>query len=285
MDVLEQKYLSRDLNFLYKVFQLGKNPIRLVGTGSMASQYYPADFDFLCNVKEKYTPEKLTKDFQKIVSQIDNTNKLFFIEFKIQQLAKKGQEKQEKHKIFNTKDLNLEFFSTFFNKNTELCKIDAIIWYDGKFKEVSCIYFFSNKPLIMADYIKALLEDGKHYYDDGKIYKSLKRLMLSAKYENPPDKNLIIAITRFFNSMVGKLYEMDNIIQASLIYMKKYGADERIKLFIQNIGLGHMNPDKLEDLSKDYQKIINGEAKKFYELYNLTPGQLPEYNSIKPIVN
>jgi hypothetical protein len=285
MDVLEQKYLSRDLNFLYKVFQLGNNPIRLVGTGSMASQYYPADFDMLCQVKEKYTPEKLTKDFQKIVSQIDNTNKLFFIEFKLQQLAKGKKKEQEKHKVFDTKDLNLEFFSAFFNPNTELCKIDAIIWYDGKFKEVSCIYFFSTKPLIMADYIKALLEDGKQYYDDGKIYKSLKRLMLSAKYENPPDKNLIIAITRFFNSMVGKLYEMDNIIQASLIYMKKYGADERIKLFIQNIGLGHMNPDKLEDLSKDYQKIINGEAKKFYELYNLTPGKLPEYNSIKPIVN
>jgi len=285
MDVLEEKYLSRNLNFLLKVFKLGNNPIRLVGTGSMASQYFPADFDMLCQIKQKYTPEKLTNDFKKIINAIDNENRLFFIEFKLQQLPKGKKKEVEKHKVFDPEDLNLEFFSAFFKPDTELCKIDAIIWDNGKFKEVSCIYFFSNKPLIMDEYIKALLEDGKHYYDDGKIYKSLKRLMLSAKYENPPDKNLIIAITRFFNSAVGRLYEVDNMIQACLIYMKKYGADQHVRIFIKNIGLGNMNPDKLEDLSKDYQKIINGEAKKFYELYKLTPGKLPKWNSIKPIVN
>jgi hypothetical protein len=282
MDVLEEKFLSRDLNFLLKVLKLGNNPIRLVGTGSMASQYYPADFDFLCQVKQKYTPETLYTDFKKIIDNIDQ-NKLFFIEFKLQQLAKKGKD-PKKYKVFKKDEVTPEFFGAYFNKDTELCKIDAIIWYDGKFKEVSCIYFFTgnNKPLIMADYIKALLEDQKQYYDDGKKYKSLKRLMLSAKYENPPDKNLIIAITRFFNSQVGKLYELDNMLQAAIIYMDKYGADERIKLFIQNIGLGNMNPDKLGDLSKDYQKIINDEAGKLYKYYNLPVGSLPPWNSIKP---
>jgi len=282
MDVLEQKYLSRDVNFLYKVLQLGNNPIRLVGTGSMASQYYPADYDFLCQVKQSYTPSKLYSDFKKIFNKIDN-NKLFFIEFKLQQEKKKGKKEQEKHKVFKMEDLKEEFFDAFFNKNTELCKIDCILWNNGKFKEVSCIYFFSSKPLNMDDYIQALLDDQKHYYDDeGKKYKSLKRLMLSAKYENPPDKNLIITITRFFNSMVGKLYELDNIIQATIIYMNKYGADERVHLLIKNIGLDHMNPDKLESLSKDYQKIINDEAGKFYKLYDLPVGHLPEWNSIKP---
>lgn len=280
MDVLQEKYLSTDLNFLLEVLQLGNNPIRLVGTGSMASQYFPADFDFLCNVKQRYTPDKLYTDFKKILDNIDQ-NKLFFIEFKLQQLANKGQE-QKKYKVFKKDEVTRELFGAYFNKNTELCKIDAIIWYDGKFKEVSCIYFFSNKPLIMADYIKALLDDQKYYYDDGKIYKSLKRLMLSAKYENPSDKNLIIAITRFFNSTVGRLYEMDNIIQAAIIYMDKYGADAKIKLFIKNIGLGNMNPDKLNDLSKDYQKIINGEAQKLYKYYKLPIGHLPKWNSIKP---
>jgi hypothetical protein len=280
MDVLEQKYLSRDLNFLLKVLQLGDNPIRLVGTGSMASQYFPADFDFLCQVKERYTPQKLYKDFKKILDNIDE-QKLFFIEFKLQQLPKKGQE-QEKHKVFKKNDVRQEFFDAYFNKNTELCKIDAIISYEGRFKEVSCIYFFSTKPLIMSDYIQALLDDQKQYYDDGKVYKSLKRLMLSAKYENPPDKNLIITITRFFNSQVGQLYELDNIIQAAIIYMDKFGADQRIKLFIQNMGLGNMNPDKLKNLSKDYQKIINNEAEKLYKLYNLPVGNLPPWNSIKP---
>jgi len=285
MDVLEQKYLSRDLNFLLKVLQLGNNPIRLVGTGSMASQYYPADFDFLCQVKTKYTPAKLYKDFKKIFSGFDNTNKLFFIEFKLQQEPKKEGGEQEKHKRYKLDDIDLEFFEAFFKPNTELCKIDAIIWYNGIFKEVSCIYFFSQKPLDMQKYIQVLLDDGKHYYDDGKIYKSLKRLMLSAKYENPPDKNLIIVITRFFNSMVGKLYELDNMIQACIIYMNKYGADERVKQFIYNIGLDSVSPDKLESISKDYQKIINGEAEKLYKAYNLSVGSLPKWNSIRPKIN
>lgn len=285
MDVLETKYLSKDLNFLIKVLQLDDNPIRLVGTGSMASQYYPADFDFLCNVKKDYNAESLFKAFKKIIDNIDD-NKLFFIEFKLQQEQAKGKE-QKKHKIFKKEELTQEFFTAFFKPNTELCKIDAIIWYDGKFKEVSCIYFFSSsaKPLNMKKYIQALLDDQKHYYNDGKIYKSLKRLMLSAKYENPPDTNLIIAITRFFNSAVGKLYELDNIIQAGIIYMNKFGVDERMIMFVYNLGFGLMNPSKLEQLSKDYQKIINGEAQKLYKYYDLPVGHLPPWNSIRPKIS
>lgn len=287
MDVLEERYLSTNLNFLLKVLQLDDNPIRLVGTGSMSSQYYPADFDFLCQVKKEYTPETVNKAFQKIFKRFDN-NKLFFIEFKIQQKAK-GKADPEKHKFFNINDINEGSFDAFFNKNTELCKIDAILWFDGKFKEVSCIYFFQSKPLNMPEYIKALLDDGKHYYDDGKIYKSLKRLMLAAKYETPPDKNLIITITRFFNSAVGKLYELDNIIQAGLIYKNKYGNDARMHQFIRNLGLYKGNitvpADELENISKDYQKIINGEAEKLYKAYNLPIGKLPRWNSIKPKIS
>jgi hypothetical protein len=281
MDVLEERFLATDVNFLYDVLQLGNNPIRLVGTGSMASQYYPADYDFLTLVKNKYTPLSLYNDFNKILNKIDNS-KLYFIEFKIQQELKKGQKEQEKQKVYTMDEITPEFFLAFFKSTTELCKIDCILWNEGKFKEVSCIYFFSKKAIVIEDYIKALLDDQKYYYDEGKIYKSLKRLMLSAKYETPADKNLIIAITRFFNSMVGKLYELDNMLQACIIYMRKYGADKRVKLFIKNIGLDNMNPDKLVSLSKDYQKIINDEAMKFYEHYNLPVGHLPSWNSIKP---
>jgi hypothetical protein len=281
MDVLEPKYLPRNTNFLYKLLQLGNNLVKLVGTGSMASQYYPADYDFLSQIKTEYTPTTVYNDFQKIFNRIDN-QKLFFIEFKLQQEKKEGKKDPEKHKIFNKEDLNQNFFSAFFNKDTELCKIDCILFENGIFKEVSCIYFFSQKPIIIEKYIQALLDDQKDYYDSGKKYKSLKRLMLAGKYEDPIDKNLIITITRFFNSMVGKLYELDNIIQATIIYMDKFGEDLRVKSFIRNIGLGNMNPKLLKSLSKQYQKIINDEAGKFYKLYKLPVGRLPKWNSIKP---
>jgi len=280
MDVLQEKYLDEQFRFLLETFRLGTNPIRLVGTGAMESQDYPADFDFLCNVTKRYTPEKLNNDFQKILSKIDNENKLFFIEFKLQQLAPEGKD-PIKHKVFKKKDVNIDFFIANFNTNTELCKIDALIYYDGKFKEVSCIYFFSTQKLDMKKYIRTLLDDGAHYYESGKIYKSLKRLLLAAKYENPPDKDLIIVITRFFNSMVGRLYELDNIIQAGMIYMDKFGYDARMKMFIKNLGFGSLKPKMLEKVSKDYQNLINREAKRFYEFYNLPVGELPQWGSIK----
>jgi len=284
MDVLEQRYLKTDLNFMYKVLQFGNNPVRLVGTGSMASQYYPADFDFLSQIKDKYSYSQVYKNFKNIFKKISQSPNLFFIEFKLQKLAKKGKD-PEKHKVFNMNEINEKFFEAYFDENIELCKIDAIIYLNNDaFKEVSCIYFFSNKPLIMDEYIQALLDDQKHYYDDGKYYKSLKRLMLSAKYKEPSDKNLIITITSLFNSYVGKLYELDNQIQAAIIFMNKYkdkNAQQRIKYFIRSIGLGDMNPDKLEEVSKEYQKIINGEALKFYKKFNLPVGHLPKWNSIR----
>lgn len=281
MDVLEEKYLPRNTSFLYKLLQLGNNPVKLVGTGSMSSQYYPADYDFLSKIETKYTPSKLYNDFKKIFNKIDN-QKLFFIEFKLQQEKIEGKNEQEKHKIFSVEDLTQNFFSAFFNENTELCKIDCILFENGIFKEVSCIYFFSNKPLIRQDYVQILLDDQKQYYNAGKKYKSLKRLMLAGKYEDPIDKNLIITITRFFNSMVGKLYELDNIVQATIIYIDNFGIDLRVKQFINNIGLGNMNPNLLTSLSKEYQKIINDEADRFYKLYKLPVGKLPKWNSIKP---
>jgi len=281
MDVLEERILPIDTRFLYNVFKLGDNPVRLVGTGSLASQDYPADIDMLSVIKTKYSPASLYADFQKVFNRIDNKNKLFFIEFKIQQKARKGEKEQEKHKIFKMYDLKPDLFDAYFNRNTELCKIDAIIWNEGRFKEVSCIYFFDALEMDKEKYIRILLDDGKQYYESGKIYKSLKRLMLAAKYSTPPDTSLIIVITRFFNSMVGKLYELDNVIQAGLIYMEKFGYDARMKSFIKNLGFGTLSPAKLKELSENYQHLINREAKRFYEFYNLPVGNLPRWASIK----
>jgi len=281
MDILEKKYLGRDTNFLYKVLQFKNNPVDLVGTGGMASQYYPADFDFLTKISGKVNAQIAYKEFRKIFNKIQSRDDLFFIEFKIQKNDKKGKDAQKK-KIFKMEDLDEFLFdATFGSSNTVfLCKIDLLIYLDGGlFKEVSCIYFFANEALDMSTYIKALLDDQKDYEKEGKYYKSLKRLLLAAKYEDPPDKNLMVLISSLFNSYVGKLYELANEIDATIIYKNKYGSDKRVKLFIKNIGLDNVNPDKLEDLSKDYFNLINREAKKFYEVYDLKVGVLPKWNS------
>jgi hypothetical protein len=107
--------------------------------------------------------------------------------------------------------------------------------------------------------------------------------MIATKNESPPDRNLMVLISKLFNSEVGKLYLKKNEIDACLIFMDKFNGvfdNKLVKLFIKNIGLGNMPPDKLKELSDAYGIVIDGEALKFYEKYKLKAGELPKYNTV-----
>lgn len=280
MDILEKSYPKNNIVSIMNILKYNKNPLELVGTGSMKAQYYPADFDFLSKITKKLSVKDSYIEFVNIIHNIQLRSDLFFVEFKIQD--KDG----NKQKIFKIEDLTLERFSKFFNDNLELCKIDCIIMLDGIFKELSVIYFFNPKKPVMRDYIQVLLDDQKNYYEEKKYYKSLKRLMLSAKYTNPPDRNLIISITELFNSSVGALYQLKNEIDACIIFMDKFKDklnEKRAKLFVKNIGFNNLNREQLQQLSDEYGKLIDGEALKFYKLNKLKVGSLPKYNTVKPL--
>ena len=246
----------------------------------MKSQWYPADFDFLSKINKRLGVEDSYVEFMTILHNIQKRDDLFFVEFKMQD--KNG----EKQKIFKIEDLTLNVFKKFFNNNLELCKIDCIIMLDGIFKELSVIYFFNPKKINMAEYKSALLKDQEHYVEEKKYYKSLKRLMLAAKYEDPSDKELIISITQLFNSPVGALYQLKNEIDACIIFMDKYNDkmnQKRAQLFVKNIGFENLNKNQLEELSNEYGTLIDNEALKFYKLHKLKVGVLPKYNSVKPL--
>lgn len=279
MDIIEKAYPKQQIITVMNVLQFNSNPIQLVGTGGLKSQLYPADYDFMSKIVNKLSIENSYLEFRNIISDIQSQNNLFFIEFKFQ--FKNG----EKHKIFKVEDFNKETFFRYFKPNQiEYCKIDLILNLSGHFKEVSCIYFFSDEEIDRVAYINALLKDGKDYYDEGKYYKSLKRIMIGAKNESPPDRNLMVLISKLFNSEVGKLYQKKNEIDACIIFMEKYNDlfDKKlVKTFIKNIGLKNMPADKLQELSDKYGEIIDSEALKFYHKYNLKAGELPPYNTIK----
>jgi hypothetical protein len=280
MDILEKSYPKQNIISIMNMLKYNKNPLELVGTGSMKAQYYPADYDFLSKITNKLSVRDSYVEFMNILYNIHKRNDLFFVEFKIQD------KNENKHKVFKIEDLTLKIFEKFFNDNLELCKIDCIIMLDGMFKELSVIYFFNPKKPVMSDYIQALLEDQKHYVEDKKYYKSLKRLMLAGKYENPPDKSLIISITELFNSSVGALYQLKNEIDACIIFMDKFNDKlnkKRAQLFIKNIGFNDLTKEQLQQLSDEYGKLIDGEALKFYKMNKLKVGSLPKYNSVKPL--
>lgn len=279
MNVLEKKYPQKNISNAVEILKFGLNKPELVGTGSLSSQYYPADYDFLCKIKTKYDNEKSYKLFKNIIDNFSQSNNLFFIEFKIQRNS------ENKAKIYDPSEFTKEYFDANFDDKIELCKLDGIILLDGLLKEISCIYFFKSEPLDREKYIKTLLDDQVSYYDDKKYYKSLKRLMLATKYKNPIDFKLINVITNLFNSSVGALYMLKNEIDACLIFAKKYNETPRgnkiVKMFIKNIGLGNLDVKKLESLSSEYGKLIDREALKYAKEHKLPVGELAKFNTIK----
>lgn len=280
MDVLEKSYPKQELVSIMKDLQYNKNPLELVGTGGLKSQYYPADFDFLSKIKNKLNVDKSFVEFQRILKDINNEDNLYFIELKLQDRY------GNKHKFFKIDEFKKDIFNKFFNDTLELIKIDCIIMLNGIFKELSVIYFFNPKPLDLKEYVKVLLKDQENYIEEKKYYKSLKRLMLASKYEEVPDNNLIIAITKLFNSSVGALYQLKNEIDACVIFMDKYNdnlSNKKVNLFIKNIGFENLNKNQLEELSKEYGNLIDREALKFYRHYKMRVGEFPEYNKVKPV--
>lgn len=273
--VLDRRYLNKNENFLSDVLEFHtklsfkNSEVKLVGTGAMASQLYPADIDLLTIIQPiPKTANIVKKEYVRIFKDIEAKPKLFFIEFKLQN--KDG----SKHKFFNKEDVKGNFFYDYYNPSTiQMCKIDLLLFTKGYFKEVSCVYFFGEE-FDQQKYIYDILKDQKEYYEEGKYYKSLKRFMLACKLQDPPNTNVIIGITNFFNSENGRLYQLNNHIAACIIYMDKFGIDDRVRMFIKNIGLGDLDPSKLKNISNDYAKIYNDEALKFYKHFNIPVGKL-----------
>jgi hypothetical protein len=272
--VLDEKILDKKSNYLYSVLKFKNSVPRLVGTASLESQNYPADIDMLCVLEEKPKGfNEVQRQFQKIFKKIASYPNLFFIEFKLQ-----NKDKDDKYKFFNFDDVSSDFFAKHYDSSKiDICKIDLLQFNGGVFQEVSCIYFF-NKIQNIEDYKvlygSDLLNDQKEKYDEGKYYKSLKRFMVASKLQSPPNLNVIIGITNFFNSSVGKVYQLANYLMACQIYIDNFGIDDRVKMFLSNIGFKGLNPNKIDDVVVDYEKLYNSEALKFYKHFNIPVGSL-----------
>jgi len=269
--VLDEKILDKKSNYLYSVLKFKNSMPRLVGTASLQSQLYPADIDMLCVLETKPKGFNETqRQFKKIFDKIKSTPNLFFVEFKLQ-----NKEKDDKYKFFNLDDVNSDFFAKHYNSSKiDICKIDLLQYLDNKFQDVSCIYFFNKDVVDMNKYTNELLNDQKEKFDEGKYYKSLKRFMVASKLQSPPNLNVIIGITNFFNSYVGKVYQLNNFISACMTYIDKYGFDDRVRMFLSNIGLKGLDKTGLEAISKDYDKLYNTEALKFYKHFRIPVGKL-----------
>ena len=276
MNPLEKGYAPQKIVQVKNALTWKPYTLQLVGTGGLkAQQNFAADFDFVSKIEE-FTAASAFDSIDRILQNINETPNLFFIELKLQN--KDG----SKIKVFKIEDFNEESFNVAFDPETiDYAKIDGVVDLDGVFKEVSALYFLSSTPLDNAKYQAELLKDSVEKYKDGKPYKALKRMFMAEKLQDrlghPLNIDLINNITDFFNSEVGNLYEKMNQIDAALIFHEKYAGPmdmRRLDRFISNIGLAGINVLQLPQISKDYNKIIQREALKFFKTYKLTPGKL-----------
>jgi len=269
--VLDNKILDINNRYLYEVFKFKNSVPKVVGTASLQSQLYPADIDMLCVIDEKPRGfNEVQRQFIKIFNRMEARENLFFVEFKLQNKIK-----EEKYKFFDINDVDGDFFKNHYDVNKiDICKIDIIQYQNNKFQDVSIIYFFNKEKVDMNNYYDSVLQDQKDYYNEGKYYKSLKRLMVSLKLQDPQNVNMIIGITNFFNSEVGRVYQLNNFITACLTYINKYGMDERVRLFLNKFKLpDNITKEELEGISKKFENLYNKEAKKFYEHFKIPVGK------------
>jgi len=277
-NVLDEKILDKQNNYLYSVLKYKNNIPRVVGTSSLLSQNYPADIDMICviDIKPKGFNE-VQRQFKKIFDRISKTPNLFFIEFKLQNV-----EPDDKFKFYKLDDVNGSFFKDHYNADKiDICKIDLLQFNGGNFQEVSCIYFFEKIEDTKEDYNvfygSDLIKDQIEKYDEGKYYKSLKRFMVASKLQSPPNLNVIIGISNFFNSYVGKVYQLANYLMACKIYIDNFGIDDRVRMFLSNIGLKDLDPNKIDDIVADYENLYNGEALKFYKHFEIPVGKAMKF--------
>jgi hypothetical protein len=270
MSVYDKKYPTKAMGPIIKAFKWDTNPFQLVGTGGLAVMSYPADIDGLVQVKT-FTPRSAYNNTKAVMDRIQKEPDLFFVELKLQN--KDG----TKLKFFSPEEFTKEAFYRFFDpEQIDMIKFDCVMIFEGShFKEVSCIYFLSNTELDMNKYQKTLFDDGVHYFEDGKPYKYLKRIFMANKIAEVPNMKVLNDIADFFNSGIGRIYAIQNEMDAATIFYKKYNTfpfdKTRIHNFLISVGLRDMDPTMLPMVSADYNKLIQSEALKFIKKHKLTP--------------
>jgi len=258
MDILQKAAPTSELHAIYKRLRFDNIPITAIGTSSLASQAYTSDFDLMSVIKGKITREKAYEEFGRILQEFAGISKLYFVEFKIQQ--KDG----TKYKIFKLDDLTKDYFN-HFDAKTKYCKLDGMIFIDGYLKEVSINYLF--RPT-KENIHKKLLEDKEEHYHVGNFYKSLKRLFSATRYAKNVDKNLLVKLTSFFNSELGKLYETYSKLEALQLFLEKTGNKRMAVVVLSNIGLKGLKIKDIPNIIRDYKKLLDIEALKYYNEFD-----------------
>jgi hypothetical protein len=181
-----------------------RTPIELLGTGSQQAQLYPSDIDLFSAVKnvdvDANNPAEMYRHVQAVFDRAEDAGDMFFIEFKLQNID------SSKQKWYNTDFDEGEFVAAA--TNVDFLKVDYVVFLRGSnlFTELSSIY--SVRTLV-----RKIGADFAHYFQEGKVYKSLLKRIYSI-YKLQGKKEKLDRLSALFNSETGFKYSLSSNLKA-----------------------------------------------------------------------
>ena len=226
MDTTQKRQISEEQRiFVNAVRWDERTPIELLGTGSQQAQLYPSDIDLFSAVKnvdvDANDPAEMYRHVQAVFDRAEDAGDMFFIEFKLQNVD------GSKQKWYNTDFDEGEFVAAA--TNVDFFKVDYVIFLRGSnlFTELSSIYSFSPMPAVRT-LVRKIGADFAHYFQEGKVYKSLKRMYSIYKLQGKKEK--LVRLSTLFNSKTGFKYSLSSNLKAIELLLEHYDD-----LAIQNL--------------------------------------------------
>ena len=199
MDILARREPPQELLKFISKLTWKPNKLMLLGSASLESQKYYADFDLVSYITKNR--DKPFNTLYKILSKTMKTKGMYFIEGKIQVSDK------NKKRFYKLEDLKEEMFE----KKFQFIKLDYVIKINTLFYELSINYTFESSST-KEEIIKAIEKEEKELINDGEFYKALKRRFSIAKLKK--DKPTMVRLTKLFNSPTGEMYKNVAIMKA-----------------------------------------------------------------------
>ena len=199
MDILARREPPQELLKFISKLTWKPNKMMLLGSASLESQKYYADFDLVSYITKNR--DKPFNTLYKILSKTMKTKGMYFIEGKIQVSDK------NKKRFYKLDDLKDEMF----DKPFQFIKLDYVIKINTLFYELSINYTFESSST-KEEIIKAIEKEEKELISDGEFYKALKRRFSIAKLKK--DKPTMVRLTKLFNSLTGEMYKDVAIMKA-----------------------------------------------------------------------
>ena len=232
MDITQKRQISEEQRIFVNAVRWDEGtPIELLGTGSQQAQLYPSDIDLFSAVKNVNVKDvsEMYRHMKDVFNRAEDAGDMFFVEFKLQNVD------GSKQKWFDTDFSESEFVAAA--TNVDFLKVDYVIFIRGMnlFTELSSIYSFSPMPAVRT-LVQKIGVDFAHYFQEGKVYKSLKRMYSIYKLQGNKEK--LVRLSTLFNSKTGFKYSLSSNLKAIELLLEHhddYSIQNLVKANLKNL--------------------------------------------------